>query len=1126
MSLRRFAGGSRTGRQLTVRPFAVAVVAVAAVAATVLPLGTASGATQVRRASVRGPAALTNGFVGAARSAPTAQARLLADEHAPRVAIGATGTISGRVTDNHGSPLSGICVEVQPVGAGTGGFTTSAVSTGTYVVPNLAAGVYTVSFFAGCGSVSNNWVQQWWKNTDFYEDATDVSVAAGKTTSGIDAAMQPGATISGTVTNESDAPLSDICVFVDSTEGLGSDTETSDGSYTVSALAPGSYTIEFSPCGAGVNLLPQWWNDSSTEAGATLVTLGTGATRTGINATMKPGGIATGTVKGNTGAVLADICVYYEGVNVPTPGTFESSTNASGVYQIVGLPTGSYIVAFYPCTSTQNWLVQYWKDSATADESTVVSVTAGATTSGVSPRLQPGGKVTGTVRRSGGGPLGGICVNVELANGSSSSYSATTAGNGTFSVSNLPSGTYVAEFTAGCGSSSYNWMTQYSGGAATAATAKTIVVRAGSTTSGVTASLHAGGEIAGTVTGHGAKLAGMCMAAFNSQGEEEASTTTASNGSYLLVALASGSYEVQTSAGCGSTSSDWAPQWFRAASTQAAATSVHVAAGKTTSGVNLAVTVGGTINGTVTIAGGGAVVDGCVVAYPVVPGFADGDAETSGTGTYSIPGLTPGKYVVSFEPQCGTSNALPDYYTGASTPKAAKQLMVVAGKAVVANARLAKGAELSGTVTVASKAPLSGACVEIFSASSQLVEVKETETATNGTYSVVGLPAGKYLVEFADCSEVQRYATQWYKDRTSPATATRITLRAGASVTGVSAQMTGGGSISGRVRRSASTGEAAVCVYAESVNDANGGGYTTTTGNGSYAIYGLEPGRYDIEFEPSCIGQTFAAVWYKAGLYEAKSTPVMVSAGHTTSGVNVTLSLAGEISGTVKAGSTPIVGACVEAYFAHTDIEANGTESFADGSYLMGYLTPGAYDVYFDPSCASTANLAPQWWKKASDEAKSTTVTVRAGRDSSGINAAFTGGGQILGHREELLRGRSAGRRGRGDRAGLGRDRRLRLRRRPRRLHARRPRRRVVRRGLRPRLDLRRLRLHLRPAVLEGHRLGLGRQGRRRQRGEDRDRHQRLARAQLDGLVLPAGLLRPAGPAPAPGPAERAPGSY
>ena len=62
------------------------------------------------------------------------------------------------------------------------------------------------------------------------------------------------------------------------------------GTYSLVGLPPGSYDVEFAPgCGGAQNLVPQWWQDASSRASATPVTVSAGATTTGIDATLASG---------------------------------------------------------------------------------------------------------------------------------------------------------------------------------------------------------------------------------------------------------------------------------------------------------------------------------------------------------------------------------------------------------------------------------------------------------------------------------------------------------------------------------------------------------------------------------------------------------------------------------------------------------------------------------------------------------------------------------------------------------------------------------------------------------------------------------------------------------------------
>jgi Carboxypeptidase regulatory-like domain len=860
----------------------------------------------------------------------------------------------------------------------------------------LPADSYTVEFLPGCGSVSQNWLTQWWKNASSSEAATDVVVGAGATVSGINAAMQPGGTIRGTVTNNTGTPLPGICIYVSSAtggSGSGYATSAADGTYSVTGLPADSYTVEFSPgCGsASQNWLIQWWKNASSSEAATDVVVGVGATVSGINAAMHPGGTITGKVTGNTGAALSHICVSVAGAG--EVGFYSGETNSHGMYSVSGLPANSYSVEFTSCANPPKWLSQYWKASSSEDLATWVSVAAGKTVSGINATMHPGGTITGKVTGSGTGQ-GGICVyatpvtNVNLESG----Y-ATTASNGTYSITGLGTGDYSVYFTPGCGKS-LNWLAQYYSGATSLSSAKAVSVTAGKTTSGVNATLHAGGTISGKVTnGGGTGLDDICVYATNTSGSAAAfgAGESGPGGTYTMLALPTGTYNVEFQ-DCSNTG--YATQWYKGAASQASAKAVSVTAGKTTSAVDAAMVLGGVVTGTVTVSGGGPAANACVTAYPVVPGSPTSSTSTSSTGVYSINGLESGSYVIAFE-GCSAINVLNQYYNKAAAPSTATLVKVTtAATTSGVNAVLGSGGTISGTVKDGAGKLLSDICVSV---SDPNGASGFGLTGTSGTYSINGLPSGKYIVDFASCSSVA-YANQWYKGEASEAKATKVPVTAGKTTGSINATMSLTGKISGKVTRPGGIGEPDVCVEATPASGGATSGFATTGTGGAYTMSDLNPGSYSIEFEPDCVGSVFGAQWYKGMLTPTKATTVKVTASKTTTGVSASLGKAGEISGTVKAGASPVAGVCVEAYFAGTGYVMAETTSNAGGAYELWELPAGNYDVQFSPDCVGAANKdMPQWWKGASKEASATKVTVTAGSDKSGINADLKPGGSISG---------------------------------------------------------------------------------------------------------------------------------
>src|SRR5262249_9075516 len=144
------------------------------------------------------------------------------------------GIVTGAVTDAAtGAPLGGICVTVGD-GDGLG----QTKKDGTYRIDQLTPGREAIGFGGGCGS-SRSFAPQWYKAQDNSAAADPVTITSGAVTAGIDAALRPGATITGHVTARDGRPLSQVCVgvappnFGDPFGGLffPADTASSHGTY-------------------------------------------------------------------------------------------------------------------------------------------------------------------------------------------------------------------------------------------------------------------------------------------------------------------------------------------------------------------------------------------------------------------------------------------------------------------------------------------------------------------------------------------------------------------------------------------------------------------------------------------------------------------------------------------------------------------------------------------------------------------------------------------------------------------------------------------------------------------------------------------------------------------------------
>jgi hypothetical protein len=87
--------------------------------------------------------------------------------------------------------VPGECATAIPVGKGFTGFFLPefaiTAASGTYTLADLQPGTYKVKFTVGCGD--SGFKTQWWKNASSAASATVITVGAGATVTGIDAAL-------------------------------------------------------------------------------------------------------------------------------------------------------------------------------------------------------------------------------------------------------------------------------------------------------------------------------------------------------------------------------------------------------------------------------------------------------------------------------------------------------------------------------------------------------------------------------------------------------------------------------------------------------------------------------------------------------------------------------------------------------------------------------------------------------------------------------------------------------------------------------------------------------------------------------------------------------------------------
>jgi large repetitive protein len=395
------------------------------------------------------------------------------------------GTLTGFVRDTNNDPIAGGSVTVQiSTGAGIIVATTVTAPDGSYTVPNLAPGNYTVVAAA----------------SNFQAAAQGVTIVSNTTSIvNFNLAADPGS-ISGIVTNaQTGTPIIGANVQVRIVDSSGAVIATvlsnENGQYVVNGLAPGIYTVVVSA--------PNYQTNAAT------VQVSSNQTIDGSIALQPDPGQITGTVLDSAGSNPipgASVSIVNSSGNLITTVL----TDSNGVFMVVGLAPDNYTVNVF-ANNFQNGTVG-------------ALVTSGQTTP-VSVSLDPNpGFITGTVS-----PIVPNTI-IQLRDVNNVLIDSVVSNqDGTFSFNNLTPGTYTILAAAP------NYSTAQAG----------VSVLANQTSTVVLTLVPNPGTVSGIVTDNiGNPIVNAIVQIFDQNNILIGSGFTDSSGQYIVGNLPSGSFNV------------------------------------------------------------------------------------------------------------------------------------------------------------------------------------------------------------------------------------------------------------------------------------------------------------------------------------------------------------------------------------------------------------------------------------------------------------------------------------------------------------------------------------------------------------------------------------------------------
>jgi len=663
------------------------------------------------------------------------------------------------------------------------------------------------------------------------------------------------------------------------------------------------------------------------------------------------GGFIAGTIRGRTGVSPDSPSVPLEGAEVRVIGGRAVTTGPDGTYTLGPLPGNNYVVH----VSKAGYMRQ------------VMWSAGDALCSGPGPSACPGGGVTvvpgqtltqnivmhqtrtltGRVIDAVGNGLNGVPVRFD--GGWQDVTPTTTSGGGFYTLTGLygHAAPRADEFV-GAGPTP---------GFAAARPVRVSVTLLGNPDN-VNFTLAAGGAISGTVRGAlNALLNGVRVAAFSADGREVSFGMT-TNGAYTIPGLPAGSYYIKASASSGGYVDQMYPGRPCDGCAVISGDTVAVVGTTPTTGINFALSQGGSITGTVT--------DAMQRPLPFVTvHIVNRDNQlvqsgmTDAQGGYVVSGLLTGSYwartsnsqrLVNRIYKQGTPGGVDCLLCGpnAGTPIAVTQGLTTRAITFV----LPAGGSIAGEVTGAGN-ELIGAAVEIYTSNGQLIE--QVLTDQRGLYrSTVGLPAASYYLRTRNGQGFNDEAVGDFGCASCVMPAGNpVPVGAAQDVSPISFALIRGGIVRGTVTNEAvqPVGGVVIDIVEHGNRDDGWRGESVTRDDGTFTISGVPGGGvYVVKARGSAryLPQQFCVphltgVSSPSACLSGAPTPFGVTNGVTQESINMVLRQGGTISGTVRSGGVGVEGVIVEVFTQGGRSPHASATTLPDGTYETLPLAPGTY---------------------------------------------------------------------------------------------------------------------------------------------------------------------------------------
>lgn len=302
-------------------------------------------------------------------------------------------------------------------------------------------------------------------------------------------------------------------------------------------------------------------------------------------------------------------------------------------------------------------------------------------------------------------------------------------------------------------------------------------------------------------------------------------------------------------------------------------------------------------------------------------------------------------------------------------------------------------AALSGRVTDDGGAPVSGVRVHASGSGSGT-----TTTDASGTWTIPGLRAGGYRVEFRPSGST--LVGEYWDDAASFVTASSVRLADGEAVSGLDARLAEAAVVRGQVTDASGTPVPSATVSLERVDVLGASDIGTwTAADGTYEIRPLSAGAYRLKVVPDEDSGLSTTYWPGVADVGA-ATPITLRAGQVLDGVDVTPLPGQGVAGRVLLpAGVPSSEVRVIAHLVGPGGSSGGgggTTPAADGTYRMSHLAAGTYLVHVE-HIDWNGPLLPEYYRDALVAERALPVEVPAATVVTGIDLTPALAGRVTG---------------------------------------------------------------------------------------------------------------------------------